>query len=67
MQAPCRTCDRREIDYGGCRCQAQALAGDAAATDPVCGLSPHRARVNEMTTAETGAAPPMFRYRRYGG
>jgi PqqA peptide cyclase len=40
MPEPCRTCDRRELDFGGCRCQALLLAGDAAATDPVCSLSP---------------------------
>ncbi len=42
MPEPCRSCDRREIDWGGCRCQALALTGDAAATDPACALSPHR-------------------------
>ena len=36
MPDPCRTCDRREIDWGGCRCQALALTGDAAAADPAC-------------------------------
>ncbi|MBP2367320.1 pyrroloquinoline quinone biosynthesis protein E [Pseudonocardia parietis] len=40
MQEPCRTCDLRETDFGGCRCQAFQLTGDAAATDPVCHLSP---------------------------
>lgn len=40
MQDPCRTCDRKEIDLGGCRCQAFQLTGDPAATDPVCHLSP---------------------------
>lgn len=40
MQEPCRTCDRRTEDFGGCRCQALLLAGDAAATDPVCSLAP---------------------------
>ncbi|MFX4997816.1 SPASM domain-containing protein, partial [Acinetobacter baumannii] len=35
----CRSCDRREVDWGGCRCQAFALAGDAAATDPACAKS----------------------------
>jgi pyrroloquinoline quinone biosynthesis protein E len=42
MQAPCKTCDRRTIDFGGCRCQALLLANDPAATDPVCTLSPKR-------------------------
>lgn len=39
MQEPCRSCDRKRIDFGGCRCQALLLAGDAAATDPVCSLA----------------------------
>jgi pyrroloquinoline quinone biosynthesis protein E len=45
MQEPCRSCERRDIDYGGCRCQAFMLTGDAAAADPVCHLSPHHADV----------------------
>jgi pyrroloquinoline quinone biosynthesis protein E len=40
MPEPCRSCPRREQDFGGCRCQALLLAGDAAATDPVCSLAP---------------------------
>jgi pyrroloquinoline quinone biosynthesis protein E len=40
MSEPCRSCDRKEIDFGGCRCQAFLLTGDAARTDPVCHLSP---------------------------
>ncbi len=59
MQEPCRTCPRREIDFGGCRCQAFLLTGDAAATDPVCYLSPNhriieqwRARANEGGDSE---------------
>ena len=39
MPVPCRTCDRRTLDFGGCRCQAFMIAGDAAATDPVCSLA----------------------------
>ena len=47
MQEPCRTCPlgRQEEDFGGCRCQALRLTGDAAATDPVCRFSPHHDRV----------------------
>jgi PqqA peptide cyclase len=47
MQEPCRTCPlgRQEVDFGGCRCQALRLTGDAAATDPVCRFSPHHDRV----------------------
>jgi len=40
MREPCRTCPRKEIDFGGCRCQAFILAGDAAVADPICALSP---------------------------
>lgn len=52
----CRTCDRREIDWGGCRCQALALAGDAGATDPVCTRSPHHHLVTDATAAAEGAS-----------
>ncbi len=41
MQEPCRSCERKEVDFGGCRCQAMALLGDAAACDPICTKSPH--------------------------
>jgi len=43
MSEPCRSCERREVDFGGCRCQALALLGDVRATDPACHLSPHHA------------------------
>jgi PqqA peptide cyclase len=56
MQQPCRSCDRREQDFGGCRCQAFLLAGDSAATDPVCSLSPQRAKVDAIL-AEINALP----------
>src|SRR6266446_5712972 len=56
MQEPCKTCDRREQDFGGCRCQALLLAGDAAATDPVCSLSPLRSQVDAVL-AEIAAIP----------
>ena len=41
MKEPCRNCPEREKDFGGCRCQAYLLTGDAANADPVCDLSPH--------------------------
>lgn len=56
MQEPCRSCPRQEIDFGGCRCQALALAGDAAATDPVCVLSPKHDLVQAIAAAD-GVAP----------
>jgi pyrroloquinoline quinone biosynthesis protein E len=48
MQEPCKSCDRRTLDFGGCRCQAFLLAGAAAATDPVCSLSPQRPKVDAI-------------------
>ena len=64
MAEPCRSCDRREIDWGGCRCQALALAGDAAATDPACALSPHHAALVAAAERESAAPAPDFVYRR---
>lgn len=49
MQEPCRSCERKTIDFGGCRCQAMLLTGEAAATDPVCSLSPKRPLVDGLT------------------
>jgi len=48
MQEPCRSCDEKARDLGGCRCQAFMLAGDAAATDPVCAKSPRRGEVDKV-------------------
>lgn len=48
MMEPCRTCARKEIDFGGCRCQAFMLAGNAAEADPICRLSPHHNVVESM-------------------
>ncbi len=52
MPEPCWSCELREIDWGGCRCQALALAGDAALTDPVCDKSPEHQRIVELAAAE---------------
>jgi pyrroloquinoline quinone biosynthesis protein E len=62
MQEPCRSCDRRSIDFGGCRCQAFALAGDAAATDPACELSPRHGLIELARDAQPDALVPL-RYR----
>jgi pyrroloquinoline quinone biosynthesis protein E len=51
MQEPCKNCARRDQDFGGCRCQAFLIAGDARAADPVCHLSPHHALVEQLTAA----------------
>jgi len=48
LPEPCVSCDQRARDFGGCRCQAFLLAKDAAVTDPVCSLSPHRSIVNSI-------------------
>jgi PqqA peptide cyclase len=56
MPEPCRTCDRRTIDFGGCRCQAYHLTGDATATDPACSLAPAHALVK---SARVEADAPM--------
>ncbi|MCW8884224.1 MAG: pyrroloquinoline quinone biosynthesis protein PqqE [Motiliproteus sp.] len=47
MKEPCCSCDEREKDFGGCRCQALALTGDAANTDPACSKSPHHHVIQE--------------------
>jgi pyrroloquinoline quinone biosynthesis protein E len=62
MPEPCRSCDEREKDFGGCRCQAFALLGDAAATDPACDLAPgHDVVVAARNAAERDA--PDWTYR----
>jgi pyrroloquinoline quinone biosynthesis protein E len=62
MKEPCRSCARREIDFGGCRCQAFALTGDAANADPVCNLTPHR-RIIDAAISDADAAVEPLRYR----
>jgi pyrroloquinoline quinone biosynthesis protein E len=61
MQAPCRSCDRRGVDFGGCRCQAFLLTGDAAATDPVCSRSPQRDLVDVILAAPKGKPELVMR------
>jgi pyrroloquinoline quinone biosynthesis protein E len=64
MREPCRSCPERSRDFAGCRCQAFALTGDAAAADPACALSPHHHRI-AGTRHDTGvqAAPVPLRLR----
>ncbi|MBS7791600.1 pyrroloquinoline quinone biosynthesis protein PqqE [Roseococcus sp. SDR] len=64
MPKPCQGCEHAERDWGGCRCQAFALTGDAAATDPACALSPHHGMLAEAL-AEAGES--TFRYRDFSG
>ena len=67
MQEPCRSCARREIDWGGCRCQAFAWTGDAAATDPACSLSPHHAEMRAQVGADGDGRADAFVYRSMAG
>jgi pyrroloquinoline quinone biosynthesis protein E len=60
MPEPCKTCDRRGRDFGGCRCQAFLIAGDAAATDPVCSLAPQRSKVDAILATVNGSATKSF-------
>lgn len=64
MPEPCASCERREIDFGGCRCQAMALAGDARATDPVCSRSSLHARLRAAAEAEAASDSTVLVYRR---
>jgi pyrroloquinoline quinone biosynthesis protein E len=65
MPEPCRSCARREVDWGGCRCQAFALAGQADVTDPACSLSPLHSALVALAEGEAATAePPAFAYRR---
>jgi len=71
MKEPCKTCPEKEKDFGGCRCQALALTGDAANADPVCGKSPQHAQVQEIVRraqqaqrdhgAQSDSQPILFR------
>jgi pyrroloquinoline quinone biosynthesis protein E len=65
MPAPCQSCTQREIDFGGCRCQAALLTGNAANTDPVCELSPNRTIVDAVLREvdSLGYHAPAWIYR----
>jgi PqqA peptide cyclase len=65
MPEPCQSCPQREIDFGGCRCQAALLTGNAANTDPVCDLSPNRGSVDAALREldSLGYHAPHWTYR----
>ena len=65
MPEPCRSCERRAIDFGGCRCQALALTGDAANTDPACTLSPYHDRLRALAEQDAAGGTGCFVYRGY--
>jgi PqqA peptide cyclase len=63
MPEPCQSCARREIDWGGCRCQALALTGDAASVDPACHKSPLHEHLAALAARESAGPTPHFTYR----
>jgi pyrroloquinoline quinone biosynthesis protein E len=64
LPEPCRSCALKEVDFGGCRCQALALTGDPTATDPACELSPLHEAMFAVARAESASPPPDYVYRR---
>lgn len=63
MKEPCRTCDERDKDFGGCRCQAYALTGDMYATDPVCSKSPQHGVIENKIADSVKFANQELVYR----
>lgn len=63
MPEPCRSCERAEIDWGGCRCQAFAITGSADNVDPACALSPEHAKLQALAEADSQAESDDFHYR----
>jgi pyrroloquinoline quinone biosynthesis protein E len=63
MPEPCKSCDKRTVDFGGCRCQAYHLTGDAEATDPTCTLAPTHGLVETARTEALAGETPPLRYR----
>jgi len=68
LPEPCQSCDRKEIDFGGCRCQAMMLAGNAGVADPVCSKAPdHAAVLNLLKEAQDASGAGQFIYRAIAG
>jgi pyrroloquinoline quinone biosynthesis protein E len=63
LPEPCQSCALREVDFGGCRCQAYQLTGDPGATDPACHLSPHHDRLVALSAADPAAVAVPRRMR----
>jgi PqqA peptide cyclase len=63
MPEPCRSCPQKVIDFGGCRCQAFLLTGNAAVTDPVCSLSPHHTLIEQALKETETRSQEMWVYR----
>ena len=64
LPEPCHDCEFREVDFGGCRCQAALITGDASVTDPACEFSPHRKTLAQFVEAsqkgEAASAPELI-------
>ena len=67
MPEPCQSCEFKEIDFGGCRCQAFALTGSADNTDPACAKSDLHAQIFARATTESAEAQDRFIYRNFAG
>jgi pyrroloquinoline quinone biosynthesis protein E len=67
MPEPCKSCEFREVDFGGCRCQAFALTGDAGNTDPACTLSPLHEQIFKLAETESADNHNRFIYRNFAG
>jgi pyrroloquinoline quinone biosynthesis protein E len=67
MQEPCRSCPMKSRDFGGCRCQAYALTGDARNADPVCTKTPLRSIIDDALATAAAAAPNGYEYRYIAG
>ena len=67
MPEPCQSCEYKEIDYGGCRCQAFALTGNAGNTDPACALSPVHEQIFKTAMNEAAGDNSRFIYRNFAG
>ena len=67
MPEPCQSCEFKEVDFGGCRCQAHALTGSAGNTDPACAKSPLHADIFARAATEAAGAQNRFTYRNFSG
>jgi len=67
MPEPCRSCPKKEEDFGGCRCQAFALTGDASNTDPACVFSPFHEQIFRAAKEEATGPAERFIYRNFAG
>jgi len=67
MPEPCKSCEFKEVDFGGCRCQAHALTGSAGNTDPACAKSPLHAQIFSQAATEAEGGKDLFLYRNFSG